>query len=315
MNLPVFYLLIWIGIRRSLVVAFVPSCPTATGTSTRSSALDNPHSCLYSSTDDYNFMASLQKRMDQVMERDTTLPLVVLDAMLPRQVLNITVKNGLLMELVRQRLQEETPSFGMVGHAKLANGKQVTLSSGVEVEIVGNPKVTDEGLHLSLKGTRRFRIFDKEQIETTPSGWTQAKVQFLNSTQEDRADDTDTMSMARAMQMAREFSEPNLAMEEQQSLVEMWLELARTRERRPNQIDQLLQDLGPMPSWKDPSECAFWVGALINPIPAMGVAFEIRPKLLLAKTAEERTQIALDAIWNSIQHMQGADRFEQRKGW
>ena len=47
----------------------------------------------------------------------------------------------------------------------------------------------------------------------------------------------------------------------------------------------------------------------------MGVALEIRPQLLLAETAEERTQIALDAIWNSIQHMQGSDRFEQRPGY
>jgi len=113
--------------------------------------------------------------------------------------------------------------------------------------------------------------------------------------------------------MAREFTDPNFSMAESQSLVDMWLSLARQRERSPGQIDGILQDLGPMPSWKSPSECALWVGALINPIPALGVALEIRPKLLLAKTAEDRTQIALDGIWNSIQHMQGHDRFQQIK--
>ena len=260
-------------------------------------------------------MASLRSRMDQVIEKDTTLPLVVLDSMLPRQVLNITINNGMLMELIRQRLQEETPSFGMVGTAKLADGRTITLSSGVEVEIQGTPRVTDKGLHLSLKGTRRFRVND-DTVETATGGWTEAKVKFLNSTLDDKAEfsSSDPMSIARAMQMAREFTDPNFSMTESQSLVDMWLELARKKERRPNQIDQILEDLGPMPSWKLPTECAMWVGALINPIPAMGVAMEVRPKLLLAKTAEERTQIALDAIWNSIQHMQGADRFEQRPG-
>jgi Lon protease-like protein len=273
---------------------------------------------LFASSDG-SFMASLQKRMAEVSEKDATLPLVVLDTMLPRQVLNLTVNNGLLMELIRDRLQEESPRIGMVGNARLADGRQITLSSGVEVKIVGKPKVTQAGLHVSLKGARRFQIQDQTDIEKTSAGWTQAKVKYLNSTVDDRVNLTsssskdDPMSIVRAMQMAREFTDPNFSMAESKSLVNMWLELARKRERKPNQIDQLLDDLGPMPSWKDPSECAFWVGALINPIPALGVALEIRPKLLLAKTAEERTQVALDAIWNSIQHMQGVNRFEQRK--
>lgn len=260
-----------------------------------------------SSTSDSDFMASLKNRMNQVMEKDTQLPLVVLDSMLPRQVLNITIHNGLLMELVRSRLQEETPSLGMIGKARLADGSSVTLTSGVEVEFVGTPRVSDKGLHLSLKGTRRFRV-DESTVETTSSGWTEAKVEFLNSTLDDKAElsSVDPMSISRAMQTAREFTDPNFRLEGK-SLVEAWLELARKRERKVGQIDQLLEDLGPMPSWKAPTECAMWVGALINPIPAMGVALEIRPQLLLAKTAEERTQIARDGIWDSILRMQGSD--------
>ena len=57
------------------------------------------------------------------------------------------------------------------------------------------------------------------------------------------------------------------------------------------------------------------MAALINPIPALG-ALEVRPKMLLAKTAKARTQIALDGIWNSIQQMEameGKDRFQKIK--
>lgn len=259
-------------------------------------------------------MASLQRRMEEVSQKDNTLPLVVLDSMLPRQVLNITVQNGLLMELVRTRLQAETPSLGMVGNAKLADGRGVTLNSGVEVEMIGKPIVTEDGkLKLSLRGARRFRVIE-DTIETTDEGWTEATIKYLNSTVDDTAEASseDPMSIARAMQMAREFTDPNFSLAEAKSLVDRWLDLARKRERKPGQIDQLLVDLGPMPEWKMPTECAMWVGALINPIPALGVALEIRPKLLIAKTAEARTQIALDGIWNSILRMEASDRSKQQ---
>ena len=266
---------------------------------------------------DDDFMASLQKRMTEVQESDQRLPLIVLDAMLPGQVLNITIKNPLLKTLLKTRWQEETPSLGMVGYARLQDGRQVTLSSGVEVEVLGTPIVTDDGsLKLSLKGARRFRV-QEDTVETTEQGWTEATVQYLNATLDDHAEesDSDPMSIARAMQMAREFTDPNFSLSESKSLVDMWLTLARKHERRPHQIDNILNDLGPAPSWKNPTDCAFWVAALINPIPALG-ALEVRPKMLLAKTAKARTQIALDGIWNSIQQMEameGKDRFQKIK--
>ncbi len=105
--------------------------------------------------------------------------------------------------------------------------------------------------------------------------------------------------------MAKEFTDPNVSLNENKSLKDTWIGLAREKERTPGQIDQLLKDLGPIPSWEEPPECALWISAHINTIPAMGVALEIRPKLLMAKSAEERTQVALNGIWNSIQYTQG----------
>lgn len=258
-----------------------------------------------SSSDDTSFsMASLQKRMNQVTQNDSILPLVVLDSMLPRQILRISVNNDLLMSLVKTRLEDETPYFGMLGMARSARGEPIHLTTGVQVEIVGKPQVADDGsLNLELKAGQRFRI-NPDTVENAGQGWTQAQVTFLDSSKEDAAEQ-DMESLTRAMQMAKEFTDPNVSMKENKSLKDMWIELARQKERTPGQIDQLLKDLGPIPSWEEPSDCAFWIGALINPIPAMGVALEIRPKLLVAKSPEERTQIALDGIWNSIQHMQG----------
>jgi len=153
-------------------------------------------------------MASLKERMKQVSKNDNILPIVVLDAMLPRQVLNITIQNSLLLEMVRTRWSEETPTFGMVGRARMVMGDGaitgMTLTHGVEVEILGQPRVvkTPEGqkLQLSLKGGRRFKV-QQDTVDVMPQGWTQATVEFLNSTMDDTTESStsDPMSIARGM--------------------------------------------------------------------------------------------------------------------
>jgi Lon protease-like protein len=262
---------------------------------------------IFASTDD--FMASLRNRVAEVQDRDTKVPLVVLDSMLPRQVLKIQVNNPLLMELVRDCLQNENPFFGMLGLARLRSGQQVHLKSGVEVEI-GNPEmVGDEGIRLELRGGRRFTI--EGEVENAGGGWTEARVKFLESNEEEEEEITkgnDRFSVARAISMAKEFTSPNLNMKDNKSLVDTWIALAKENEREPGQIDELLLQLGEIPPVEEPSELAFWVGAMINPLPAMGVALEVRPALLTAKKAEERVQVALDGILRSIKHMDGSAR-------
>ena len=268
-------------------------------------------------------MEDLRRRMQQVSDNETTLPLVVLEAMLPRQVISLQVQNQGLVDLVKSRLQQETPTFGMLGLDPHQEEKNCSyLLSGVEVEIVGTPQVQHDSsrIALTLRAKRRFRIEEEESVESKPGqGWTQAKVEFLDSTKED-AQTTDTRSIARAKQLCRQFHyHPNQKLlrtlslsaedaDSQKSLVELWVELAKQNERMPGQVDRLLEDLGPIPSWDEPSECALWIGALLNPLPPMGVAHEVRAKLLVATTAEERARIALDTILHSIQLMRGHRR-------
>ena len=133
-------------------------------------------------------------------------------------------------------------------------------------------------------------------------------MRFLDSEkqEEDEVHGDDRLSVARAISKAQEFTSPNMRMPENLSLVDRWIQLATENEREPGQISRLLEQLGEIPPPEEPSERALWIGALINPIPAMGVALEVRPQLLLAKTAEERVQVALDAIHKSIKHMDGS---------
>ena len=62
-------------------------------------------------------------------------------------------------------------------------------------------------------------------------------------------------------------------------LVNTWIGLIREqgRETQEGQLDQVLEDLGPMPSpLQRPGALSMWVGALINPLPSLGVAYEVR---------------------------------------
>ena len=249
-------------------------------------------------------MKSLQNRMNQVEDRGTILPILILDSILPRQVLKIEVADDAIFQaLVKSRMQEETPFFGMIGMAELAGtGQAMPLQNGVEVEIVGKPEVLETGLRVTLKGRRRFRI-EANELSTASGGWTEARVFHFDSQTEEAEEDESVLK--RAKTQAQTLLIPNMSGD---NLVDAWIKLAKENERKPGQIDTLLQDIGEPPTSEEPTELAFWVGALINPLPGMGVAMEIRPLLLMAKTSEERVLVALKGISESIQHMNGTRR-------
>ena len=259
---------------------------------------------------------------------------MILDTMLPRQVLKIQIQHPTLKSLMRHRAREEVPTLGMLGMAKLSTGQTLPLKAGVEVEILemgpaeevlpgtvgvslppGDEEEEEAPWDVSLRATRRFVI--EGDVDKSEEGWTEASVKFLDSAEEEEAESSgvsvdapegDRMSVARAISKARAFTEPNMGLPDGQSLVERWVELARQNERTPGQIDALLSQLGDIPPVHEPTERALWVGALINPLPGMGVAVEIRPALLVSTRAEERVQVALDGLMKSIAHMDGTAR-------
>jgi len=250
-------------------------------------------------------MVPLRLRISEVTESATKLPFVLLESMLPRQVLRIQVDNPLLTELVLDRLRRETPVFGMLGVVNLETGQKVHWKYGVEVEIVEKLFMEKGGIRLELKAGRRFSIVG--DIETAEQGWTEGRVQFYDSGEQEAEElnGKDFMAVERAILKSRELTKPN---SDNMSIIDRWIKLARENEKVTGQIDNLLKEIGQIPSEDEPTERAFWVGALINPIPSMGVAMEIRPKLLTAKTTEQRVQVALDAIHKSIRHMDGTER-------
>ena len=91
-------------------------------------------------------------------------------------------------------------------------------------------------------------------------------------------------------------------------LVEEWQSLVESGgwQRFPGQLAKCLGDLGGMPSAPDAAgavERALWVGALINPLPPLGVAPEIRPLLLESTDDEALVDIATEGLVQSIQYL------------
>ena len=122
--------------------------------------------------------------------------------------------------------------------------------------------------------------------------------------------DTDDASVANQGTREPFDSEANArAAAELAPLVSEWKALVREggHERRKGQLDLIESHIGPMPPSGEPARVAAWVAALINPIPALGVAYEIRPALLMARDTRGMLRVAREGIVTSIERLRPRD--------
>ena len=105
-------------------------------------------------------------------------------------------------------------------------------------------------------------------------------------------------------------SQPNAAKcfkmaEDLEPLVDEWYGLVRLGgwERIPGQLDLIKSHIGEMPPREEPARRATWVASLINPIPALGVAYEIRPALLMARDTITMLTVATEGVRLSIERL------------
>ena len=123
-----------------------------------------------------------------------------------------------------------------------------------------------------------------------------------------------------------------MATTELEGLVDEWCDLVVKKgfERQPGQVAKIIRefpatppclvspascpltrptnppgDLGYMPPVDKPFDRALWVAALINPLPALGVALEIRPAVLQAASTANALSIVTAGIRGSIGHVSG----------
>jgi len=235
------------------------------------------------------FRASLSRILRHVNKNLVeVLPIVVLDAMLPGQRLSFS-PNSTDFNVGFSALPPSCQRFGMVGSQ---TGR--VLPVGVEANVRSSS--SNSSTHLEIVAGRRFvMVGNLYRTDATPDEHgryqLQAAVEWVD-------EDFDEDPLAPVDLKRSEALEP---------LVAHWLNLVRSgHERQLGQIDLVLGHLGPMPPAAAATDRAIWVCALINPLPALGVCYEIRPNILLARNVRGRLAVATTGLLDSIAHLDGS---------
>ncbi|CAE7350469.1 LONRF1 [Symbiodinium natans] len=202
------------------------------------------------------------------------LPLFVLESILPLQRLHLNVFEPRYRALVRVALQSGR-RFGLVGF----DGNGSHLKHGVEAVIEACEQTADGRFQLQIVATRAFKIMEASLHE---SGYLLATVRFPCL---EKAPDSEEVQTAEALL-------PDL--EEWQGFV---------RAERPHHLDGILRQLGPRPPCTQPGAMALWAAALLNPLPPLGVAPELRADVLAAETAAARLQVVKRGLSASLEHL------------
>eukprot|EP00242_Pyramimonas_sp_CCMP2087_P018243 CAMPEP_0198198016 /NCGR_PEP_ID=MMETSP1445-20131203/1542_1 /TAXON_ID=36898 /ORGANISM="Pyramimonas sp., Strain CCMP2087" /LENGTH=282 /DNA_ID=CAMNT_0043867455 /DNA_START=530 /DNA_END=1378 /DNA_ORIENTATION=+ len=237
---------------------------------------------------------TLNTRISRMQESEMVLPLILLDSLIPRQRLQLTIakEDTSNLAMVKAAL-DSSRTFAMLG---VDPRTQIPLRHGTEVEITQFKELPDESLEIEVVGRRRLSLLG-EPISIA-AGYTIGTVELCSGTPEYLDEEAQT----RVRQLSSSL-EPE---------VEEWQRLVREggHERHPEQLSELFRDLGPLPPAEDCDDRAFWVAAMINPVPALGVAYEIRPAVLTAQSTTTRLEVALAAIKSSISHLNGTTPYD-----
>ena len=75
-------------------------------------------------------------------------------------------------------------------------------------------------------------------------------------------------------------------------------------ERFEGHLDHVKRALGARPPPGRPFAFALWACALVNPLPVLGVAPELRPEVLAARTATEALRAVAIGVRHSIEHVE-----------
>ena len=273
----------------------------------------------------------LSKRLAQLQTQESQVSCLLLDSMLPRQRVEIQFAppvSTVLREIQRNPSERTLIVLGM------DRKRGEILRRGVEVRIESmSPYRASHGYFSShsLTPMRGFTAFDtllvggrRCELVSESCAW-----RVLSSRTDPRAPlspppprawrrpPSEPCFEARVRWLA-ECTEPGseedpepcdcLAIEQAEALeplVAEWTSLVREgqRERAPGQLQRILNDLGPMPEADLADERAFWTAALINPLPALGVASEVRPAVLCADAAGPRVEMVRAALAESIEKL------------
>ena len=236
--------------------------------------------------------ASDKERLVAFKSRQKTMPILILDSLLPKQELSFESSDPNFLRLI-QYCWENGSDVAMLGTNPLTG---IPLSRGVTCPIDGEQlriSPTMKSMGLSLTADRRVEVQSEPWLDPTGSFYL-SKVELIDGHKEPPLG-TEHQKMA-----TRLFESLPTAIEEWSQFVVN----SGTTDKKG--LSSRLKSLGPMPS--DMTDRAFWVAAAINPLPTLGVCLEIRPAMLCCTNDYERMVLACQAVQSSIDHVSGKRR-------
>ena len=334
-------------------------------------------------------LSQLQTRMTDIALADARerelydagsgmLPVVCLDAMLPRQIMKVDTEDPTFCRLLRDVglgglfvvtslnfEQRRVRRSGVVVRVALVDAQRERESdpTAVSALLVGRRRVrigggTPQGLRLRIGRFRRgyddftselalgwgMEPFVDRVADATPPSppttppppglphteWTLTAFDVLTEATESALYDAGTaceVQLPGAASGDDDFDALRPAAEALAEALMHWLALARdprtydnvdvtagarARHGEPGlRLDpdallaRVLDDLGPRPQPSAPMALALWGAALINPLPSLGVATEVRGAVLEAACAADCVALVRRAVDRSIQNLEG----------
>lgn len=228
------------------------------------------------------------------------LPLFVLEPLLPGQVMQLHIFEPRYILLVQRVLSRPALDrcFGMVS---LRSAGSAGSGHGVSARITACTEAHGGRFFVTIKGERRFRILRTWDVD----GYRTAHVAWAS----DAALPTDESAAAAggesgggeagssgegasggesrgggggAARPTRAHVGASLLARELCVALGDWLSAVQSGgwERQTGQVSRCMSDLGPMPRAEEHEALGLWAAALLNPLPALGVAPEIRQRAL-----------------------------------
>jgi len=260
------------------------------------------------------------------------MPIMILDAMLPRQRLTFRSSDPRFRRLVEYCVDDHGDVYdnphrlGMLG-LNPYTGKPLCRGVTVSISVVSDGEGRDDdkatatstiavqhndvdldsrrarmsqtkAITLSIRGERRIEVQGQPWLDDSGSFYL-ADVEVVGGDNEFHQSAMTTEQWEEAEGLSQTLP----------SKLREWMALVvETGVTDQDGMNARLMDLGEMPTSKRITDRAMWTAALVNPLPALGVCLEIRPAMLSCSNALERTVLACQAVQSSIDHMRGKRR-------
>jgi hypothetical protein len=143
---------------------------------------------------------------------------------------------------------------------------------------------------ISVRGNRSFEVAGEPWMDETQSFYL-ANVEITDGRKEILSEDLEQTA-----------AELHARIPDQVDKFVEWM--VKREQLNPDALKKYLKDIGPMPDCL--RKRAMWVGALVNPIPALPeVCPEIRPAMLACRNDNDRLVLASTALQSSIDRLSG----------